>query len=956
MADDQSLPPTTQPEAPAAVMDSAPQQPASVNVLNPDGDLVSIPQEHLEEALAGGYVQATPQDVSHYEKTQKYDTGTEALKTAAEGAGEALTFGLSTGLEQALGAKKEDIQGRREINPGAHMAGQAAGLVGSAFIPVAGAANVLEHAGQAAVEAAGLAGAENATAKIGSAALKGAVENMAFQGGDEISKALSGDPGQSAETALTDIGLASVLGAGVGTAFGAVSPLWEATMGSKVGGVLKGVTAKMGGKEILDEPMVAAMQGSGMEIAPEVRARLSNDPAIQQMSKTLEQSDTTGSGLAHQKALSAFRKDAGDEIVRTFGQKPESIAEPLSKYEGGKKLGETLAKEYQAKMDPLSKEFGELKAKYAEAELPQDTVVKGGPDYSNPYAPSTLPDKVIPGTVSQVSDRLVELANREGWTASPSSDIMKEVQRTLKELPAQKSLKDLGNFISQVGNNTSSDLMNGPLRRAGQMINGILKEAEADVAMAKLGDAAPELVDRYKLARQAYKAQAQLKEALDDRLKIGGSTNAFGKNLKEMASTDGERVFQRLSGKNDADLLRVLSDHYPETAQALKDIHIQNLLEVGASKAKDGETISSAHLLSNLNKMSPELRNFAVTPEQAAKVEAINAMLERLNRPPHNFSNIARVADKLMSPLASSAMGLGAMLTGHNPATGLLVGSLTKLLGKDAPDAARLALLKFLGSGAPVDSAGFKAAVDYIQASVKGENLVQRSVKNLFKSGQEVLPQSAIPTERVLSHLDKATQALQTNPQPLMNTGGKTNYYLPQHGGAISQHAASATNYINSQRPNDQPKVPLDTKQKPTPQSQSAFKRTLEIAQQPLTVMQRMQNGTLTPKDVVDMRSMYPNLYNKMAGQLNQEMVDQLSKGNSIPYKTRMGMSVFLGQPLDTTMTPAGIQGAQPQAKEPPAQPSSPQGNVKKGTAALNKLPGQYATPGQARQKDRQSE
>ena len=126
-----------QAQAPAAAQPTGP-----VNVVNPEGKIVSIDGSEMKAALEEGYTPATPDQVDHHFKEEKYGTAGQQLKTAAEGAASAATFGLSTGLEVATGlAKPEDIQNRREINPGSHAIGQGAGLVATALVPGLGEAS-----------------------------------------------------------------------------------------------------------------------------------------------------------------------------------------------------------------------------------------------------------------------------------------------------------------------------------------------------------------------------------------------------------------------------------------------------------------------------------------------------------------------------------------------------------------------------------------------------------------------------------------------------------------------------------------------------------------------------------------------------------------------------------------------------------------------------------------------
>lgn len=938
----------------------------NIKIPEPEGlDEFLAPKQTLQESLG----QAIPQEsapppgldefIAPEVNEEKYGTVGQQLKTAAEGAASALTFGASTGLEKKVfGVKGEDIRGRREENPGSHMAGQAAGLIASTAIPGVGAANLLGKAGQGVATAVGVARATTPLARIGSMAVKGAVENALFQSGDEVSKMLASDDGHFSESAMADIGLASLIGGGAGGAFGSVSPLWQAAQGSKVGRVLKAITDKAGGVEgstTIPDSMEHAIKTSGMEIAPEVRAGLSNDPEVQGLFKTLEQSDTSRSGRALQESYNKFRSDAGDTMSRALGREPGALESvELSKYESGKNLGHTLADEYHAQVDPLAKEFEVLKAKNADAPLVPDRNLETPADYSNPYKPSSGRAITKPGTVSEIADKIAMKAQEEGWTALPDSDIMREVNKVMKALPEQKTLSDLGRFTEAVGSQMQKDrLTNGPLFRAGGIIKGILRDAEASVMAERLGAEAPELLQRFKSVRQAYAQQAALKEALDSRLHAGGSTASYAKALREMASTDGERVIQRLSGVNDADVLKVLQEKFPKTAEALRAYHIDNIIKTAVDKAKPGTTINSEALIKGINKMSPELRAFAITPESLAKVEAVGSMLDQFNKVPHNFSNTARTVDKLMEFVPGSAVGMATMLMGHNPVTAAAMGFLTKMLGKDIPDAVRLATLKFLGSGQPVEAGAFKAAVDMIQSAMKGEALITRASKNVFKSGTQVLPEGQMPSSSDIDRLDKQLKKLRTEPEQLLKVGDAASHYLPEHGAVLGQVAARTVNYLNNLRPDTAPKAPLDSKLPPSTVQIAAYRRALSIAQQPLIVLDKVQKGTVTPEDIVHLQNLYPNLYTRLVNKLTSGIADTVSKGNTVPYKARIGLSMLMAQPLDSTLNPASIVRAQPVSKHPtPDQASTGQAPTK-STAKLSKMPNMYQTPGQAAEKDR---
>ena len=145
------------------------------------------------------------------EVNEKYgeQTGIAALEGIAQGvAGPLATFAET----KLLGIKPEDIKGRAEANPWAHGIGEAAGLVGSMFTGVGEAALLEKIAAPAAVALT--------SSKIGSTAIKGAIEAGLFQAGDELSKVILEDPEASAANAMTHGAMAMMTGGIFGAAAG----------------------------------------------------------------------------------------------------------------------------------------------------------------------------------------------------------------------------------------------------------------------------------------------------------------------------------------------------------------------------------------------------------------------------------------------------------------------------------------------------------------------------------------------------------------------------------------------------------------------------------------------------------------------------------------------------------------------------------------------------------------
>lgn len=916
-----------------------------VNVVDPDTlEVGSIPSTQLPTALAQGYTEATPEETTSFINKQKYGTLGQQAITGLEGAAQAATFGLSTGVERALGVPEEDIIGRRKENPVTHMVGQGAGLVGTAFVPGGGTAGLLTKAGRAGSEALGLTGASTA-ARVGSAATQGAIENMLVQGGDEISKMLASDPDQSVETAAVNMGLSGVLGGGLGGAIGGVNPLWSATMGPKLSRALEAIQGKAGGVEGLAPDVIDdIIQKTGLDLKPEIRGALSKDPRARQIFQTLQES-STNSGLKSQEITSKFKSDLGDLLLNSFGKTADDVdgLVHLSDYDAGKMVQSTLTKDLKARIDPLTEGYEKISSSFKDIELPQNRMIYPGKKdpYTGEFTQAAVSSQ---GTVSKIADDVTKLAQEKGYNISPSAPEARLVDRVLTELPNLKTLEDLRNYQSLVSGSASQ----GQMWDLGKNLKNIFRNAEEDLIALKLGESAPEMLAAHQASRQGYREMMNVIDDLNSRLHVGryGGPASFVKALSEMSPED---VLRRLSGKGDADLLKTLSEQFPSVANELRDYQIKKLLKNASEKAGPGEAINPKALIKSYEKMSPELRSFVLGQEARDSVQAVQGLMDALPSK-MNTSGTAKSLDALWNKIPGSAVAMAQLAFGNNPIMALPLGYLTNLISRDAPDAVRLSLLKFLGTNQQADAAGFKAMVDFVKNTIKGENLIGKTTKNVFKSGAQVLPQALFPSQTHTDRLDKQLKALQENENGLLDIGGKVPAYLPKEGTALAQLGANAVNYLNSLRPAPAKQSPLDPEPQVTPEQKNAYVRALQIAEQPLVVVEKIKDGTLLPQDMMTLKTVYPALYTKLASQLTQNLMDAVSNDVKVPYPTRMSLSLFLGQPLDSTLLPMNIQAAQIQAAIAPMQGPMP---ARRTTAALGKLPPMYATGSQAREAHR---
>jgi hypothetical protein len=882
-------------------------------------------------------------------RADKYDNIPEQLQAAGEGALDVTTGGLGPKIQETLRSvvpgydpfkAEERLQERLERaqeNPISRGVGQVAGLVGT------GAGGLLGRAGATGAEALGL-GAEAAianagsaaakelaaqaftpVARLGSSAAKSAIENMIFQGTDEVAKMLMNDPDQTAGSALLDVGLSGTIGAlvPVGGAIGkkTVEGLWNVTKGSKLTQVLKTLADKAGGIE--GQEVDEALQATGLtdQVEPQVLGSLKANPLMQQATSQILQDSASASGVAHREGLKAFKGQLSEAALGALGKTADDVAEleGLSAAQSGEKIISHISDRIETTLKPIEESYNKISNKFKDVPLA-------------PEAKSSLAEQVASSIDPGVS---------------PSSPEANLIQRVLKEIPNLKNLEQVRNYASGIGRETSG-IAKQEFWGVGKKLKSAFDTFEEGVLNAEVAEKAPELLNELKATNTAYKQLKGQISDLNDRLRVGphAGPKTFIRQLKDL---DGEAIMSRLNPKNKSSIIGELQN-YPEILNAVRDFQLGQVLKKAARTPGAGEHINTNTLLKDLKGMSPEMRSFLVSEEGASKLEAVQELLasipEKIGK-----SGTPQGLSGWVPRMAGGAIAMATMVAGHNPITAALVGKLTQILGRDVPDAARLALLKYMGSAQKLDAGGFKAMVDYIQKASRGQKLLADATKNVFTASKMVIPSGVLPTEKKRKRLEKALEEAQLNPDSLINTSDKTGHYLPEHGQSTGMLTASAIQYLNSIRPLPNKKSPLDKEVPVSQQKKTEYQNALNIAEQPLIVFDKIQKGTLTSKDLVTLKTIYPKIYESFSTKLMKQMTDTVAAGKSIPYRNRMGLSLFLGQPLDSTLTPEGIVGAQPKGSGESRPQAGTAAHTSKQTSKLGKSNSMYQTPLQSRQR-----
>lgn len=964
--------------------------------------------EDAQKLIAQGYKQPSPEELHGMLSHAKHSSTAEQAMTFAEGVGRGATFGASTGIQIAAGANPENIAAREEINPIAATTGELTGFAGSALVP-GGAANLATKAGTAV--------SKGIASRIGANAAKQAAEMALFSGGDEISKAFLKDPQQSTESIVTNIGLSAALGGGMGAAFGAgekiLAPIWEATKGKQLSKTLTALKDRAQGVTA-DVELDGILKTAGMEATPAMKATLGSEVGAN-ITQNLTES-ATRSGNAARKEVEGFYTQAADESAAAIGRTDKDIAKltSMSEYEEGVLARNSLDQELHAIADPVKKAYEPVEELFRTIKTPSKRVL---PEPSKEFLKAekdlaalepelatareqlsldransglvksdqlrqserhlsdleaqtselqatrerlkpTLPplEELAPGSISlpeyfksEVGERLNAMGIKEGHFSVPDGEGARALQKIQKGLEGITDLEGLRRFQSGV----REELAGKGLFALNRQVGTILRDAEERGIETALTGNAPEMLQLHRAARQQYRQVMEKFDSLADRLPIGKyyGPESFIKAVNELSP---EVLIKRLSGLKDVELQKILQTSFPNVAAKVKDYHLDQLLKkaAGSAKAMDGK-LDPKVLFKQVEALSPEMRDFLLSTDQQAKLNAVKNLVDRL--PDRlNPSGTARALDAKFGS-SDGAWGLmGSLLTGGS-LWGAVAGVVAKQLGREVPDAIKFSVLKILGSGqGPVDAVAFKSMVNMVDQAYKAANLTKRVVNNVLKPTGSMLIKPSSP--RQLAQLDDQIKAAQQSPDTAMESIASISSYLPDHAIAAGTMTANAVNYLSKLRPPSSAVNPLDKDYGPDPVAQARYDRALQIAEQPLLALESVKDGSLVPQDVITIATLYPSLYKSLQNNLIEQIANRKDKDEPIPYKSIVSMGMFLQMPLESSTLPYNIMANQ-QVGNPLStaqqasvgQPGANQGGLK----SLSKGIKSELTPSQARSSSR---
>ena len=969
----------------------------SVNVVNPDGALVSLKSEDIPEALQSGYRLPQQADVHEYNNETKYGEGAaNSAEAFAAGAARGPSLGLSdVALTKSGLVSPETLDQLQQRHPISSNVGEYGAILAA---PEAGLLKGVGILGRATEEAAAPIAARIATsmanpetspivAKIlksvsptAAKTLGSAVEGSVYGLGNQVSESALGDSDFNAENIMHNVGYGALFGGGLGATLGiagkalekdiidagardaitenaALHPSAPVSAPTSLEEIQKAV--ERGQKEGLGDELPAKsrlletndlLAGDSQYPAHQIQVESLTDPLTRDKYKTALENPESKEGQLL-RSYEAVQKDEGanDLLPKYVSQiAPEGYKPTSDAVEGGNRVIDSFTKQYkdeQASLKPLFKQFDDM-AVTANADPLSilHTIDAAIPEASGfiqrePELGYTIRkyEKTMPfskDTHMAIQDLLTALNNPEGVTVADLRNLRESMRDNVNFLTAPRVSREISNLRSGI-----MDIMQKEVDKANpEVVEGL----NHPLGQPSVRD----LFKRYAINEENRSTLEQL---------LGGSISDKAATLKEIKP---EEVLNRIFGNTV--YVKAAKEILGDDFSKLASDYLSQQIDRVTDRTKNG--FSSNKFATFLKQKGPELEEgLSQHPTELAKIRALTDKMRILpDSPSVNPSGTAKTS------LLQKIQGLGSFLAHPTSVPGRLMSALGEHFEAANTRSEFDRILKGKGTaGTPEQLAnksrmyGAYSKIERMTQAVTGK--IDRGMKGLFEKAEDVkglTAQKLIPEEKrqdkyekIQAHLkdmvanpDKFATSLQQNTQHL-------NDVAPNINSSLNMAMVRATQFLQSKLPAQNPSSPLTEPYKPSISELSKFNRYYDIVENPLDVLKQLKTGVLTTETLETLQTVYPKLLQQMQqnlrSQLNEKTVAKM------PYQSKIMASAFLGEDLSNSLSQmsiasAQVGGPQPQTAGPNApRPKNKAGPSQKGLGKLDQA-NQYLTAQQA--------
>jgi hypothetical protein len=164
----------------------------------------------------------------------------------------------------------------------------------------------------------------------------------------------------------------------------------------------------------------------------------------------------------------------------------------------------------------------------------------------------------------------------------------------------------------------------------------------------------------------------------------------------------------------------------------------------------------------------------------------------------------------------------------------------------------------------------------------------------------------------------------------------------PSMSAAAAAHVANAASFLASKAPTTW-EDPLGRVKLVDKHSQARFDRYAETVLDPLSVLARMQNGTLSQEHAEALKEVYPAMF----ADVQRRVMDAMIEAKSVPFDARITAGILFDTPADALMQPeliAATQAAIADSGKPADPAAGPPQTLRASGAPSPKSTAAYST------------
>lgn len=425
------------------------------------------------------------------------------------------------------------------------------------------------------------------------------------------------------------------------------------------------------------------------------------------------------------------------------------------------------------------------------------------------------------------------------------------------------------------------------------------------------------------------KAYSEFSSNLQDHLeKLKSAISTANKEIK----TNIEDGFLS-EDMNRAEALAESQNKLSQILNRKNDFAKSFLKKYGIEKAEvDPDKIQT--FLSQANTIRSEAKAKALDDFFDSSQETISQIENAFKNAPNKIFSKTAVGNLINKDQGIGLSEAGAFIAGmHNPALGATIEGVN-MLKNPSLTIQRMAKLE--------------------QMITKTTSILAKGAKSIFKTGTKASESfSGYSGERLTANMhnqremniNKFNSNVQYASDTLHNSTEGVHISAPQTAASLRSSVVRASEFLQSKLPSTS-FGPIEEKADLPKSALAKFDRYYQTVENPMLVFKNIKNGSVMPEQIETLSVVYPKLYEEMKQEVFNQMVEHaevIGKG-TIPYKTKLGLSQFLREPIHPSLTPQAILNNQAMiaslasANQSKAQPGIPQHALKVRAKGLDKM------------------